>query len=399
MATLLCALVVGRYLFSSVCIIFGFDYVGSENSRIYTYLMAFLAVFGCLFFVYQLTAGRKKISHFALIGLTAMLALTLYLYVGKGAYEDIYDLLSLFVVFALPAFLVGICVDNHGAVGLDKILKVLYVLMPLFTLAVALYQLLNASSGWTTRAFADVSYQMVSYIAAFSFGINVILLSDKKNDLPDFVHTKFFRVIQDVLLLVQAACVLVSGGRGGVVLLAIYVIWGTLRLSKGKGSVFRFFAFLLIAIMAVFGVSAFVDWTSSSQLAGVQRLLSLRDNRSELYSQAFLLIENKPLLGYGPGGYYSYLDVYCHNLLLDLLLSFGLLGTSFIALFFGAPIVATIKRIKDEAYYPLLVLLFLFMFCHLFFSSTFLVDPILWFLAGVFLNGMQDSGLDMKEVG
>lgn len=383
---LLCCFVLGRYLFFSICIVAGIDYGGSSESHLYTYFMSALAAVGYLFFAYRLVVSKIKITHVGILGTMACLFILVALYASHSSYVSTYDLLKYYAVFSLPAFLAGICVGKEGEFGLANLTKCLDILMLAFTAATVLYQLLNLSSGWTSRAYAGMSYQMASYVAALAFGINAFSLADKKAERFSFAARKGYKAFQTILLPIQIVCVFVSGGRGGVVLAALYATVAILMAAKGRGGFLRFFGLVAVVCLVCLAIISAIDWESISQMAGVQRLLSLRDNRSTVYTDAFNLVGDNPLFGYGVGGYYSSLNGYCHNIALDFLLSFGLLGTALIVAVFIAPIYRCAKEVAKSTYGSRLFVLLLFMLCHLMFSSTFMVDTVFWFLFGLALN-------------
>lgn len=107
-------------------------------------------------------------------------------------------------------------------------------------------------------------------------------------------------------------------------------------------------------------------------------------------------ILDKPFFGYGPYGYYSAIMIeYPHNIILDLLLSFGLAGVPFELLTIA--LLAHRLRGKLRKNVPSWIwVILLYVLVRLFFSSTFLSTSALWFALG-FLSSVENG--DVQETG
>lgn len=397
-AAALCCLLVGRYVFFSACILLGFDYSGSESSSAYSIAMGLLALVGDVFFLRQIMA-RRKISVQAIVTLSVVLLMGLVLVLTRDSYIAVSNLFVFYLVFSLPAFLVGISIDIDGRYGLRSLAKYLDLVMLLFSVAAIFYQLTNLSAGWSSRAFAGASYQMMSYIAALAFGLNLFSLAFPSGERFKFTGSAVWHVLQLCLLPIQVVCSFVSGGRGGLVLTAIYAVVFALAFVKGKNGPVRFIVMIPVLALVAVAILAMVDSSYFAQMPGVDRILSLRDNRSDVYDQAFNLISDNLFIGYGLGGYYPAMGGYCHNLFLDLVLSFGFPLTVFLIAFIAVPSIRTVRYFRNESIGSPLAVLAIFTVCHLFFSSTFVVDAGFWFFIGLVVNGFYQqpaSSADMR---
>lgn len=143
--------------------------------------------------------------------------------------------------------------------------------------------------------------------------------------------------------------------------------------------------FLYNEILVKLGYNSYAlsKFTSSLTKLNLHVLFS---GREEIWSKAFNMIKENPFLGHGLGSFQARYGFYSHNLLLDLLIFYGLLGF----IIFSFLIFVSLYKIwsPQNSYRLLGFLFFSIWFPKLFFSTYFMEDFGFWcFIAFAWLQG------------
>lgn len=201
-----------------------------------------------------------------------------------------------------------------------------------------------------------------------------------------------------IVLMVE---MLAIGSRGALLLSIAYwlfsICWG--KVSYGR------IIFYLLAITA--GYMLFFDslinlLANFFDAIGIQsrtlrlllddELVSHDSGRDLIYQQTWWLIEQNPLWGNGVWADRQYLEMYCHNVFLELLLDFGYVGAGIILCLFFIKQVRIFRRIPPN--HKTIYLMMLGIICPLFASSSYLIS----FNVGMFL-GFSYLQIKMYENG
>jgi len=106
-------------------------------------------------------------------------------------------------------------------------------------------------------------------------------------------------------------------------------------------------------------------------------------NREQLYYAAILEFLKSPVYGMGPLGFYAKYDGYVHNIFLEVMCDYGIIGA---LLFFGTVffwlLVRLIRLSINNMVICSMLILLVFMNLPLLFSATFLTWPPFWFFLG-----------------
>ena len=380
------AIVIGQQLFFSFGFIIQTVFPLFEVEGLYSVYLAVLAVFAFLLFTKRVVVDSCRLPGMAwsFLCLAALIAVSTLIH--RNEYSSVWDFFVYYVVICLPALAIGITLGRReGSETLGNMVKLIDLAMIVITVAVCAYELINYSEGFTNRALAGVTYQQVSYMGALAFGMNCAMLFTERKHRFRLFQMGLFGVVQVAMLVIQAICVVLSGGRGGFVLMCVYGMMFVIQLAKKAGrnviklSVFPLLLLALLGLMA----SGAIDLSGVVDTRGFERIFTFRDNRSEVFRTAFDIISQHFMFGCGVGGYLSELGVYPHNMILELLLNWGALGLIF-SLAILAFVISRLSRLlaADESFLPLAYIA-LSPVVFLMVSSSFMANATIWFFVGL----------------
>lgn len=284
-----------------------------------------------------------------------------------------------FIAFSLPCCYIGTSMGVEKSI--NKLSKWLELVMLFVTLAVivAMPYVIFAR----TR---DFEYQTYSYYCGFAYSMNLFyLLNGKDFDRFKFFQNKFYGVISVILLVIQAGCCLMAGGRGGFVLVIVATVAFLLMSKRVKLGQLIVLAALFIAVVSILP-SEFTDSISIgsertfSFLNGGKIDLEAASDRDEVYNKAINLISERPLLGYGIFGYALYNKATPHNIFLEVMLQGGIVYSLFFWIFMAYIIIKMRKIIKRDRSNRLLLAIGIWPAVELLFSSSYMMFGLFWFL-------------------
>jgi O-antigen ligase len=190
----------------------------------------------------------------------------------------------------------------------------------------------------------------------------------------NFINKKTNILLTSLVFVISLFFVAISGSRQSIVILLLALL--SIYLIKPKKYILlNILTCSIVSIGIVFLVYAYNAGSSFIRdVFGAQDVFSAM-NRDSVYKSAFQLIKEKPVLGFGLGGYhlpYTGLDfgevrVYAHNIILELLTETGILGTLlylFIWLFAYEKLLYGIKVKEiwqyktelDQSFFPIIII-------------------------------------------
>lgn len=240
------------------------------------------------------------------------------------------------------------------------------------------------------RSVGVNSYQGASYNSAFCFGM--IWFYYLKSDW----FKQKYKYAWCLLPLLFVATVL-PGGRGAFVLLVAYTIWcmGIIlrrtRCARLKKTIKPMTLVIGVAILVVVLYFLFTNINRYIDVlrGGFQRAVSFLDfesgslnfatgssGRGTIYEYALEKIGERPLTGYGIYGYlYIGLSPYPHNIILEILLQYGVvLGIPLLAIL----LVFELRLIKKGEFLQLGISFYVYV--NLMFSGSYTFNAFFWFL-------------------
>lgn len=393
MVALLVAL--GSPAFFVLAAVLGYRYEGAESTTVYIVYSLTLAALGVWIAVFDLVQHGRRYP------VTAWMAGTLPVLIGAWFLAEVsggiaqsvaWPLFRNFLVWAMPALYVGMYIGRSGHWrSVHRLLDALMVFLSAGSLSALVSFLLE---GWAARGIGGATYQTLSYVSALAFGLNLYLLRSRaaQGGHP-VVRTKIYRLVCVALLPVQLFAAVASGGRGGVVLIGVYVLFELVRRRSAGGRLRSAVVVAVVAAMAV--VLLQIAMPNTVVGAGYDRVFAYvtsggidwsgTSGRDVVYSRALGLIDERLWFGYGPFGFIEGISPYAypHNILLELLLAWGVVGFTGVVML-STPLVRryfTVKR--GDSVFGGLGVLATYQIVMLMFSGTYLAAPTLWFAAGV----------------
>lgn len=385
------------FLFFAIYAILGKEYTGAADSSSYIIsnaglvTLSLIYIFGERFF--KKVAPLRKVN--LLFYLLPILTGLIY-FLESPAHEYGYYFFTLYWVYSFPSIYIGTYVAANKS--LNSIAKWLDLTMIILTLGliISIPKMVLA----TQVSVGGAGYQTISYMAAFAYSLNLfsLLFKDKYTHFK-FCRSKIYIAITYLFLFLQVITVFVSAGRGGFIVLFISTI--IMLYLKFKGH-FRFGKLLLAALTVLFTVlllfSILPEDATSKMQQNSERIFSYvssggidmseTSGRDQVYSSAWKLITERPLLGYG---IFKYVDVslngwYPHNLFLDFLLQGGIIFLLVWMLILIRFFLQYRIMIKMDDNNLILIPIIIFTSVELQFSGTYLNSPLFWFLIAYVFN-------------
>lgn len=229
-----------------------------------------------------------------------------------------------------------------------------------------------------------------SFVPPVIIGIMLLLNYKSSQYFPwIFSNKKINRVYYIVILSLSGYIILFDCGTRGAIIAFITAGFFILykRLSKGQRIVFSITFFILIIFIYVFLdsiITLIITQFSQGDVKALAKLSMMTEagdasnGRDDLYSIAYELIQTNPILGYGVGYYENITQTYVHQLFLESLLEWGIIGT----IIFFLPILRLIlvtKKEKTKFRYDFNILILTISFIPLLFSQSFWLYPPFWF--------------------
>lgn len=386
--------ILGSLTFTIFSTLLGLTYV-SGNSSIY--ILYNVAVAGCVylycFFSFLIKPFRINVP--LLVSILAVVYICVSFLLIYFSFNDINErvtnFFSYFIIWSLPAFLFGIVVGHSKLLG--EIEKTLDVLMLVLSAVVIVNGVFYFSVGGRTSSSVSGSsnYQTMSYVSALAFALDYYLLTQGNTITRRsfFANNRLYRALCMILLPLQLLSLIVTGGRGGFVLLCVYFIYITLLrsrefTSRRKKITICFCFFFGIGFLLVSSNEALqIGFERITQFIGAEGIdWSGTSNRDIVYSTALKYIKERPVLGWGIFGYLNNMDN-PHNIFLELLLGGGAVYFLAACTFLGLLLIKYHYMAKRKPEFRIMFIFFLYGFVMLMFSGTYLVSPELWVFIGV----------------
>lgn len=373
------------YIFFCVLGIFGSAFGGSEDSPIYKVFMTVVGVY--VISVTLLGLLRRELYTTKTVWVM-MVGLPLFVIASyfweTGAY--ILDLgqmnkyLLFMACFSYPAICTGIYMAHYG---IEHFVKYFDIAVYIITLSITL----SISGGLTDLvSVGGASYQTMAYLAGFSFCYTLCMIfwGDKYKRFSLFASDSW-RKVSYALLPVQLLACLISGGRGGFVVLAVGAGYMIFR-SRKFGRVFTLGSIALLITMAA---GSFVDTPLSDALekstSRTFNYLNAEDDasakrvtgREGVYEHAIEIIQEDNYMGRGL--FRTIQEGYPHNIFLEMCEQGGVLYVLFWAVMLLYIFRRTHLLMERENGHVLLPFMF-FAYILLLFSGSYIAAPLFWYL-------------------
>lgn len=189
------------------------------------------------------------------------------------------------------------------------------------------------------------------------------------------------------LILLTIPSVFIPGGRGGAILLILYFILYIIIITFRKNVNAFIKLFIYVIGLASFVTLVYYIVTSAGESRTFQYITSNgidiqngSSGRAPIYQMSTYFICQRPIFGYGPFNYYHLIHNIPHNIILELLLSFGIVGLMTILILLIITTINFIKNYDANSIDLLVVFIVVYPLTLLMFSTNYLVVSELWFV-------------------
>ena len=304
------------------------------------------------------------------------------------------SLILSFGVRAIPALVLGALIAQTNSI--KELAKWIQPIMILYTISVFAVVIMNQSGYLSDYKLYGIDRQLLSYSAAFAFGMNVYLMinNTQSNNLRIFQSNKW-NYLNILAVVPQIYCVLAGGGRGAFLLTLIFFAY--LVIKKSRMKLRLTFPKMLIGVALIIAILSLINLigTGVSISSGYDRILTfftgenpLQDNnRLALWETGLNSFKENPIIGHGIGSVAYEVGFYSHNLFIDLLVEGGIVFLIIFLVLLGIFARDIHGLIRIDKTNMLVLIIFLSSFIMLQFSGSYMSDGGIWFaFAYVFMS-------------
>lgn len=312
---------------------------------------------------------------------------------------------SFFLVLAgqvLPiVIMVPFVSNNHVIEG--KIKKITPIISLIFTVIAFFGTFRPTSKTGGGFAYNDngLTYQTASYLAAYAAGLaEYYLLCKKEIEWHRIFRSSVMGIIMSIIIIINAISILVSGGRGGLVVYLIEIIvilfyW----IRKNQINSNKILKIALV-VGAIFGIGYFaLRFASKADIAtsGFNRFINTftkgdQSGRNLIMKHAFESFLKSPIWGHGFGSVFYELNRHSHNLFFDVMVETGIVGLVIWVIFLASTIHKLIIFERNDVTESLWTIIFLDGMIMSLFSGYYLAQlPLLWVMVYVYFRDKKDS--------
>lgn len=269
---------------------------------------------------------------------------------------------------------------------------VIKYLMYVYGINLLVYFLFQRNSVLSSDDFwSDQMGVAYGFVPPFILSVICILNNKNANLIYSFGKHRLFILGLSILIFIFSAKVILfdCGTRGAIVtgLIALSFLFIN-RLSKWQKICFSIIILCMVIFLMINWESILYTFLGHSSGGDVRALAKLSqmsergdasNGRDGIYMQAFQMIKNNPIFGYGVGYFENQTHtVYVHQFILDSFLTWGLIGS----ILFFYPIVKYIQKTRYEhnkIKYSFNIFILSICFIPLMFSNSFWLYPTFWF--------------------
>jgi O-antigen ligase len=394
----------GPWIFFVSNSLLGHTYNGGQDGNIY--LLFWLVIFctALLFFIKGLFVNNKYprqiLNLFPVILIFVLFGISFMKFGFNPNINVAY--FKLFVALCVTSFLFGIhCALLKGEKDLFKSIEFLALLSIPAIISTFInlikgttdYSVLEGLGGMGRMGIAYSAAQMFTYF----FFIRTVLKNDRKYFHNNILDKNYYSLIRIIILILCAVTIISSGTRGAllvIITIPVFYYFSMFLLLKNKFQLIkRIIPLLLLIIPLLFLFKNFMDlkyiefslkrfslfFSEESRANGNWAGGSGREN---IYPEAFNLFTENPIFGLGPFGFFEEFGTYPHNLILELLADYGIIGALIGISFLGFVIFKFTVRSRYITSVNVMFMMFLAELLRNMFSGTFYTSYILWFFIG-----------------
>lgn len=345
-------------------------------------IMVLIAGVTILYALFDIVKTKKIPIGFALLLLVIALIFIAFVISPHNNEKLSENNLKFFLLWSVPAAISGVYIKYLPKKIVERFFKIVFWVFSFTFLFVILIPYLNGKlPGYID--FGLMNYQNASYLSAFTIGLGVYIILK--------VNVKY-RFIYILMTLITFPSVFLPGGRGGAILLILYFLIALVMLTF-KREIPAIIKILIYMIASIAAISLIVyiinnggDSRTFSYIKGGSFDVGGTSGRGPIYEMSMYFISRQPMFGYGPFNYYYLIHNIPHNIILEMLLSFGTIGLLIILFVLLLLTINLFKNYDSNSIDLLVIFLSVYPMTLLMFSSNYLVTSEFWFVLFYFLT-------------
>ena len=379
-------------LFFSIMGLFGLEYEGSESSPVYVIYVVLIATLSMLTYLYASVKKGILKQEIILIAIIIVLFVLHILWVVFDPVQTVLipDFLIFFLLLGLPGFFSAATIIKLNLVF--QFVRIMEVMLLIVAFGIILFSVIPTFTGVITASLAGASYQSLSYYSAFVFGMLLVYSTKIPTNLRfSWTKSKWYLGFTYGIMISCVLGTLLGGGRGAFLLLIAYsfihLVSSISILRLNLNSLIRGFVKLIATVFSFvffikfFGEKDFIQtgFKRATQFISSDGSIDLEEGssgRDVVYNIAIDYINQSPLIGYGPFGFRDK-TIQGHNLFLEVLLQFGIIGFILFVILMIFLIIRVFKNWSILSFWAFS--LFLYPLVNLMFSGGYLNDALFIF--------------------
>lgn len=397
---------VSSNLFFAILSILGYEYEGASSSNLYILYSVTIFVMNILLCIKDILKDSKvNTIHIFMLSIPFfMLGNFLLTILVEGNINGRYIReLIFFILWPCAAIYGCVYIVRKNIIG--SIVKWLDIIVVIYSLSIFLSAIVPFIKGLRFDSIGGATYQKASYIAATAYGINLYLMFyGSRYQRFKFTSHKLYKIISVLFIPVQLSSILISGGRGGMVLLFIYTIVISIFIlkDKSKKNLIKYFIGFIVLITCIV---IFIPTLVKNEIfkSGFERVFAFisptgginwngTSGRDKIYSYILELIRDRPITGYGIFGALRFMD-YAHNIILDILMHGGIIYLTIVLILTMWIIIKWISVVKYDKSSRIVIILFLYPITMLMFSGSYMSTSELWFTLTLLVLYDKDTNI------
>ena len=377
---MLCA-IISMNLFIVVSTLFKETFKLPIDSLYYP-IMVLIAALTILYAIFNVFKTKKMPIGFALLVFLVLLIFVAYFISTHNNEKLSENNLKFFLLWSVSAAICGVYIKYLSKQTVEKFFKWIFIVFSItFLLVILLPYLFGSLPGYID--FGLMNYQNASYLSAFTSGLGIYIILRVK------VKYRFFYIVMTFLTLPS---VFIPGGRGGAILLILYFMLALVILTFKREIpaiikiLVYFVAFVAAVSLIIYVFKSGGDSRTFSYIKGGSFDVGGTSGRGPIYEMSMYFISRQPIFGYGPFNYYYLIHNIPHNIILEMLLSFGFVGLIIILFALVLMAINFIKNYDSKSIDLLVIFIAIYPVTLLMFSSNYLVTSEFWFVLFYFLT-------------
>lgn len=384
--------IIAQPLFFSIMGLFGLEYEGSESSPVYVFYIVVVATLSMLSYSYASIKKGVLMQEIILITIVVILFFMHFLWVIFDPIQTVLtpDFLLFFLLLGLPGFFSAATIIKLNLIV--QFVRIMEIMLLIVASGVIVFSVIPTLAGVRTASLAGASYQALSYYSAFTFGMLLVYNTKIPTNLRfSWTKSKWYLGLVYGIMVSCVLGTLLGGGRGAFLLLIGYSLIHffssiSIRRLNLKSLISGFIKLIVTIFSFVFFINFFGEkdfiqtgFERATQFISSDGTIDLKEGssgRDVVYQVAIEYIDKNPIFGYGPFGFRDK-TIHAHNLFLEILLQFGIIGLILFIILIVALIVRTFKNWSVLSFW--VFSLFLYPVVNLMFSGGYLNDTLFIF--------------------